>query len=411
MEEYKQLHLLGVSFRNAPLAVREALAFGPAETIDLLRAAKKEMPDVEAIVLSTCNRTEFYLAAPLGTNPDEAWLQLLKKSRPKAPILQGNCSRYHLQDQAAANHLLRVATGLDSAILGDTQILGQVKKTLALAGKSGALGGWLHQISRQALRAGKRARTETDIGRGAASVGSALAGMLANRINRNGPKLKNRILIIGAGEIAGNAARHIAKQQLGELSIANRTREKAEILAEHCGGHVIDWRDLESEICRADTVISAVSSKEPVLKLPLLNRIAAERKSNPVLLIDAGVPRNIETGSPHEIWNIDSIKDQQNEVLKRRRDSVPKVEKIIAEEIENWNRWQTSRPVESLLKEVYQNAIKLSEETARELASEESLDPESAQIILRRSLGKLLHGHSRNLRKSLLLQSGAGALT
>ncbi len=403
MEERKQIHLLGVSFRNAPLAVREALAFDRCVTVALLRKAREKLPAVEALVLSTCNRTEIYLAAPLGTEPVDSWLNLLCNFRHTAPTLREDCHRYQLQGSATIRHLMQVATGLDSAILGDAQILGQVKKALALAGQSGTLGSFLHQITGQSIRAGKRARSETSIGCGAASVGSALAGMLARRAGCHKLRPKPGILIIGAGEIARNIGRHLVKRQIGEITIINRTARKAGVLAEDCGARTTAWETLEKTIQNSDVVISAVASSQPVLKLDMLNRLVKGRDSKPLLLVDAGVPRNIETGGPWETWNIDAIRECQTEVLQSRRAAIPQVERIIAEELKKWEKWTAARPMEKLLKEVFQNAAKISKQSARELAAAANQNSSEAQGILHRSLCNLLHEHARSLRKNLFM--------
>jgi len=227
MEDTKGLHLLGVSFRTAPVAVREALSFNRSQAAALLHDATAEMPGLEAVVLSTCNRTECYLAVPPDREAVANWLTYLRRVRPWAPILRSDCLCYELQDTAAARHLFGVACGLDSAILGDVQILSQVKASLQVAAESGTLGSTLQRVFSQAVHAGKRARRETPIGQGAASVGSVLAAMLAERFITQQVGDGIHILIIGAGEAARNIGQHIAKRQLGTVTFINRTDVQA----------------------------------------------------------------------------------------------------------------------------------------------------------------------------------------
>lgn len=400
MEHAKELHLLGVSYRTAPAAVREALSFSRLEAAALLREAASEIAELEAVVLSTCNRSEFYLAVPAGSGAVESWLARICSTRPGAPILRSDCLRYQSSGSEAARHLFHVASGLDSAVLGDVQILGQVKEAMAVAAESATLGGVLDRTFCQAIRVGKRARKETAIGRGAASTGSALVGMICERsLSRESGRV-SRVLIIGAGEIARDIGRHAAKRGLWELVFINRTVERARELAGYCGGRGQEWSSLRSALMEADIAIAATAASQPILRREMLEEVAAMRSGRPLLVIDAGLPRNVEEGSSVEVIDIDAIRERQDDVLEQRRAAVPGVEDMVEGEVKAWERWHASLPLEGVIKELYQEVSAHSRQAARTLATSGALTVAQTEQIISRSLKQLLHPHVRRLRRS-----------
>ncbi len=398
MEQMKTLHVLGVSFQTAPAAVREALAFNRREAASLLCEAVSEILDLEAVVVSTCNRSEFYLALPPGEEVLERWLSILQRTRPEAPILRSECLRYHFKEPRAPRHLFRVACGLESAVLGDVQILGQVKQSLAVAAQCGSLGSTLNRLFSQAIQAGKRARRETDIGSGSASIGSALAGILSQR-RRTLPKGKRpEVLIIGAGVVARSIGYHLVKRSLGEITFMNRTDARAKRLAEDHRMFARPWSSLDRALMEADIVIAATSASQPILRRDMLDRLATKRR-RPLLVVDAGLPRNVEPGSTVEVLGIDAISESHEEALAQRRAAVPEVEQIVAEELGGWERWRTGLPMEGMIKCLYQEAAALSQNEAQNLVGATMFSQIQAQQILLRSFKRLLHRHVRSLRE------------
>jgi glutamyl-tRNA reductase len=399
MEDSRDLHLLGVSFRTAPVAVREALSFNRSQAAALLHAATASMPGLEAVVLSTCNRTEFYLAVPPGSEAVSHWLTYLTRVRPRAPILRSDCIRYELQGTAAARHLFGVACGLDSAILGDVQILSQVKEAPTVAATSGTLGSTLQRVFSQAVHAGKRARRETTIGQGAASVGAVLAALLAERcITPPGGRWLN-ILIIGAGAAARNIGQHVAKHHLGTVTFINRTYARAEALAAYCAGHALPWSALAEALVKADVVIAATAAPHPILTRPVLDDVLLRRPQRPLLVIDTGLPRNVEPGAVIDLLDIDAIRERQKEGLAQRRAAIPAVERIVAEEVNTWQHWRASLPVESLLKRLYQGAGLLSQEATQHVVTLDTPTPAHIERIIMQSFKQLLHRHARDVRR------------
>lgn len=342
-ETVKQLCTLGVSFRNAPAATREQFSFDGEEAAALLKQAAADSPEMEALILSTCIRTEIYLASPPGPESAEHWLKRLRRLRPGAPILDQACFRYTLVDSQAARHLFRVAAGLESAVLGDAQIFGQVKESYRIAAASGSAGKYMNRLLQLALRTGKRARSETAISRGAASTGSAVISMVCAHAANGADPRPLRLLIVGAGKIASDVGRHAAKRWPGPMVFINRTGSKSAKLAALCGGEWAGWDGLDEVLRQADCVVVATSARQPVLKCEQLDRVARLRSGRKGLIVDAGMPRNVEASARWEILDIDSIQDQQSTAMTLRQSAVPEVERIVEEQVLAWERWTAKR--------------------------------------------------------------------
>lgn len=398
MSASKELYLLGVSFRTAPAAVREGLSFAKREIHALLAAAKARMPEREAVVVSTCNRTEFTLAAPPESRAVEDWFALLRQIRPNTQILRKDCSLYQLQGAAVADQLFRVACGLDSAILGDAQILGQMKESLRIASVCGSLGKYLHRVYDQALEAGKRARRETAISSGAAGIGSALASLVVNRLNPRSDDPPT-VLMIGAGETAQNVLRQLTKRGSWRFRFLNRTEAKADAMAKQYGGSARPWSDLKASLVDADIVVVAVSAPQPLLGRHLLEEAMRERNQRPLLVVDAGLPRNVEPGTRVNLIDIDAIREQQEKTLSIRQAAVPAVEAIIETELRQWKNWQASRPLEEAIKHLFQQAAHHRRELSRQLVASNTITADQADRLVWHSLRRVLHSHVQRLRE------------
>lgn len=412
MRNRKVLHLLGVSFRTAPVAVREALTFNRAEAEMFLRSAAREIPGLEALVLSTCNRTEFYVAIPEVEPPadDHApgpgrFLEILKQFRPAAPILRGDCHLYSLSETAAARHLFRVACGLDSSVLGDSQILGQVREAIGGASIAGTLGPVLQELFAIAVRSGRRSRSGTTIGHGSASVGSAIAGMLGGS-SAPGPfrPEETRILIMGAGEMARDIGRQLAKRGYRSLGVINRTPRNAEVVASHIGAVVHPWSALGTALADHEVTIAATSCLGPVLTRGLCE-LRPRSRSRLRLVVDVGVPRNTEPGLGVPVLGIDDIKEEQESALAVRRQAVPEVEAIVAAASGEWLEWQSARPMESILKTLFERTERASREAADQLLGRADASREEVERCLRSTFRRMLREHARELR-SLPLPQG-----
>ena len=400
----RELWLLGVDFATAPLAVREPLSYTPAAALALLRSAAGIAGLREAVVVSTCNRTEFYLATDPDGGAVAAWIDHVRHARPAAPIGHKNCALFQARGADAARHLFRVSCGLESSLLGDVHIGGQLKKALALSGDAGMLGPFLSQAFRHGFSALSAARNQTDIGRGHASLGSAVAGLIEGRCDAD-----PGILVLGGGVAARDIGRQLAKWRTGHLTFINRTRGKADDLARQLGGRSAAWVALDEELRTADVLVAATSATEAIVRREQLTRCLSARAGRPLLVIDIGVPRNVDPPDGLACVTIDDIAARRDEALARRQQAVPAVEAVIDRELTRWTKWIWSQPGEDLLKRIF---VEEREERAalveRLVASGYPGPAGDLNRLIGQSWSRMLHGHARGIRQ--WLQTGPSTL-
>ncbi|MDQ5820946.1 MAG: glutamyl-tRNA reductase [Actinomycetota bacterium] len=330
------LVLVGTSHHRAPVELRERVAVPPQEVKDLARALAGA--EGEAVCLSTCNRTELYMAGPDAEARAEATLLELSglAEDELAPAL------YRLRDESAALHLFRVAAGLDSLVPGEGEILGQVRT----AYECGATGPVLDRVFRQALYAGKKVRAQTAIGESPASVSSAAAALAEQVFGDLGGR---RILVIGAGKVSDLAARNLLSRGAEIAWVANRTLDGAAELARRFGGEALPLDQATSELRHADVVVSSTSSPGYVLGRAEVEPAVTGRKGRPLLFVDLAVPRDIDPeigGLPDcYLYDIDDLEAVVAETLAGRRQEGERAEAIVAEEAERFRAWRVSLAV------------------------------------------------------------------
>jgi glutamyl-tRNA reductase len=392
-----EIWMLGVDFTTAPLAVRESLSYTADEARALLHSSIGIAGVQEAVVVSTCNRTEFYLAVDPAVNAVALWLDHVRRARPDAPVGDVHCVLFREKGVEAARHLFRVSCGLESSILGDVHIGGQLKQALALSGEAGTLGPVLSQVFRHAFHALKAARQQTDIGRGHASLGSAVAGLIEAR-SQPAP----RVLLIGGGVAARDIGRQLAKWRCGNITVVNRTRARADELARQVGARAADWEALDAELDAADVLVAATAAVEPILRHAQLARCLSRRADRPLIVIDVGVPRNVEPVDGVEYVTIDDIAARRDEALARRQAAVPLVDAMVDQELSRWEKWIWTRPGEDLLRRVF---VAERQERAdlvdRLIAAGVPAESDALDRLIARSWGRLLHQHARRLRQWL----------
>jgi glutamyl-tRNA reductase len=338
-----RLLLVGTSYQRAPVELRELLAYDA----ELRRQALEHLSrgGAEAAVLSTCNRTEVYAVdaepAALEERIHEELGSLSGLSREElAPAL------YTVTDEAAAHHLFRVTAGLDSMVPGEAQILGQVREAYEAARGAGTTGSTLHRLFRQALRVGKRVRTETAIGENPASVSSA-AAQLAERVFEH--LAGRRILLLGAGKMADLTAANLISRGVGEIVVANRSLERAEELAGRFGGRAVGLDALEAELAGADVVVASTSSQDVVLSAEQVERVLRGRRGKPVFFIDIAVPRDLDPAINElegcYLYDIDDLEAVVAESVAGRREEAVRAEAIVGEEADAFRAWQLSLDV------------------------------------------------------------------
>jgi glutamyl-tRNA reductase len=334
---------VGCSYRNTPVEVRERLAFGDREA----PAALEELVaryGCEVAVLSTCNRVELYLArhdADLTPGAD-ALAEFLGERR-GLPAAGLRPHLYEHRNAAAVRHLFRVACGLDSMIVGDGQIVHQVKRAYELARERSASGRLLNTLFQQALRVAKRVRTETGIARGRVSVSSVAVDYVRQVFDYFGDKT---VLVIGAGKMGKLTLRHLRRLRPGEILVTNRSPEKAEAVARGCGGRAVPWGRLDEVLARADIVLSTTGAPEPIMTRERYQKVLARRTRGAVVILDIAVPRDfdphIHDGGRTCLFNIDDLQRTGEQTLKGRLRYVAPAEAIIEQEqrrlLAGWSR-------------------------------------------------------------------------
>lgn len=329
---------LGLNHKSAPLAVREQVVL-PAERLDAALAALAARPGVrEAAVLSTCNRTEIY--AVLAPEAEPTILQRWLEAEQGLAHDWLNQYLYTLHDDAAISHLLRVTAGLDSLVLGEPQILGQAKVAYHSASRNGLLGQILERLFQHAFAVAKRVRTETDIGAHPVSVAFA-AVTLARQIF--GALETRTALLIGAGEMIDLTARHFHEQGIQHIIIANRSRERAEIIAELCGGQAIGLDEIANFLARADIVVSCTASSEPILDRATVKQAIKKRRHEPVFMADLAVPRDIEPSVERlddvYLYTVDDLRDVIDRNMRQRMAAAEQAETLVSEQSEAFMGW------------------------------------------------------------------------
>jgi len=336
---------LGVSHRTAPLELRERLALPEGRAAGVLSELRTSDQIQEAAALSTCNRTELYLVASDPVEAEGAALGVLSRQAEIRPTeLIGHL--YSLRSSDAAKHLFRVTAGLDSMILGEAEIQGQVKRAYELALVEGATGPVLNRLFRGALAAGKRARTETAIGEKGVSI-SSVAVELAQR--SLGDLTERRVLVIGAGETAELTARALAARGVETVFIANRHYDRAIGLAQRFGGEAVRFEELPGQLELADIVVSATNSPHHIVEPDELRQVMEGREGRPLLVIDIAVPRDVDPAcreiggvSLHDVDDVQGIVERN---ASGRETEARQAESVLEAERTSFERWLGSLDV------------------------------------------------------------------
>jgi glutamyl-tRNA reductase len=335
--------LLGVSHRTAPVDLRERLDFSSRDLGAAVEAVAARPSMAESVVLSTCNRSEIYV---VSTDPARAReeLVLFLSDYHHVPPHVFEPHLFALEDSAAVAHLFRVAGGLDSLVVGEPQILGQVKDAFQSATTKRCVGPLLGQAFRWSFGVGKRVRTETALGEGAVSVSFAAVALARKIFGR----LQGRhVLVIGAGEISSLTAQHLRGQGVGEIVITSRTQAHAETLAAEVGGRAVPWEGMIAALGSADIVITATGSPRPIITRAQLEAVKGRRRGSALFIIDIAMPRDVEpaVGDIEQVflYNIDDLQTIVEENLSRRAAEVERAESIVNDEVTKFMAWQRSR--------------------------------------------------------------------
>ncbi len=388
---HNHFKVISISHKTAPIEVREHMALNPEETFDILERIRDLFSLRDVLVLSTCNRCEIYY----GSNED------LSEELVKVLVLQKNVENpkeFHgyfkniTDHQQAVEHLFRVASGLESQIVGDVQITNQVKTAYQLSADADMVGPFLHRLLHTAFFTNKKVVQETAFRDGAASVSYATLELISElTVNLESPK----VMIIGLGSVGSDLCMNISDHknfQNHQVLLANRTEAKAENLAKTCGFQAVPFETIEDHLVKVDVVVLAINSQDLLIHKSLLSKFPI---SNYKYFIDLGVPRNIEAGIEEIngvlLYNIDDIRSRVDETLKRRLASIPKVESILSEAIVDFGDWNKDMSVNPTINKL-KNALELirKEEITRYLKNASNDETEMVEKLTKSIMQKVI---------------------
>ena len=396
-----KVEMLGASFKSAPFEALERLALTSDEVAAFYRRLAQDGAADGALVLSTCNRTEIYAHVPDDRGDAAAYLAERLREVVGQERFPKNDVFYRHSGQASIEHMFRVASGLDSMILGEQQILGQLKSAYADAGEHLAQCTVFDRVVQSAFRVGARARAETEIGKGAVSTASA-AVHLSTRIY--GELSRCVVVVVGAGETGRLLAQHFASHYPQRLVVVNRTLEKAQALAREVSGEAADLAQLPRLLADAHVVTTAVRSQGPTITAEMLERAASMRPGTALALVDLGLPRNIEVPRSelenvfiHDLQALQSLVDAN---LARRKRAVPQAEVMVREELAKLDAWESAQsagPLIAGLREAIE-AVRAGEvERATRGMTAEQRD--AVERATRAVVNKLMHGPVTSIKE------------
>jgi glutamyl-tRNA reductase len=400
----KEVILVGLNHRTAPVEIRERISF-PAEELDRYLKVLKDLPSLtEGFILSTCNRVEICASA---NDPDQGLNEIkdFLATQHCLPLSEFEDALYVLQGAELVRHVFRVAASLDSMVVGEPQILGQIKEAYRTAHAARTTGTLLNKLFHKAFSVAKRVRTETSIGNRAVSV-SFVAVELAKRIF---DRLEGReVLVIGAGEMCELAAQHLVRGGVKRILVTNRTWERALELAERFHGEAVPFSELSHALLRADIIISSTGSPDLVVSREEISGIIKKRKNSPLFFIDIAVPRDIDpqvnTIDNVFLYNIDDLQEVAEANIKDRRQEARRAEEIVADEAEKFCRWYQSLEVVPTIVSLQE---KMEDMRTRELGKALSSLPhlsekerKGMEALSEAIVNKILHGPVTFLKKT-----------
>jgi glutamyl-tRNA reductase len=409
-----KLCITGLNHRTAPVAVRERLALKEGELTRALDSLKQQPGVREGLILSTCNRVEVAVAADDGADPQqcvEAFLSGLQNLDPEW-LRQ---YLYVFEGKDAVRHLFRVAASLDSMVVGEPQILGQLKVAYSVAKETGSVGGFLDTVLTRAFGVAKRVRSETEIGVSAVSVSYA-AVELAREIF--GSLKGRRVMLIGAGKMSELAARHLSRSGVGEILVTNRTQARALEVADLVRGSIVEYAQFLPRLKDVDIVITSSGAPGYLLTKDDLKSILSKRKNKPMFLIDIAVPRNIDP-SVNEldnvfVYDIDDLQKVVAENLKARQNEAEQADQIVSEEVERLESWMRTRqvgPVIAALQDQLEHVRAAELERMRGKLGTLTPQQEQAIVALTRGIvNKIAHGPISELWRQAGAQNGLQTL-
>ncbi|MDH5738329.1 MAG: glutamyl-tRNA reductase, partial [Gammaproteobacteria bacterium] len=386
---------------SAPVALREKVAFSGEQLPDALAHLQQAGGFEELCILSTCNRTEIYCTGPT-LDPDRIVSWLCDYHEIDQSILYP--AVYHKRAGDAVEHIMKVAAGLDSMVLGEPQILGQLKDAFLVASRSGVIGSQLNQLSQNTFHVAKKIRTETAIGETSVSVASTAVNLAGNLF---GDISECEVLLVGAGDTIELVAKHLQQAGIKRFVVANRTLTNAEKLAQSIGGRATDLASLQDHLELVDLVFSSTASQLPIMGKGMVERVIKQRKHRPIFMVDLAVPRDIEPEISRlpdvYLYTIDDLQSIVSKNLNIRQDAADEALQIISESVRNYHQHHQSLRAKDLLVEFRESHVSLKDQEV-ERARQRLLKGENADAVLEsfasQLLNKMMHQPSITIKEA-----------
>ncbi|WP_243695499.1 glutamyl-tRNA reductase [Rheinheimera sp. D18] len=391
---------LGINHKTAPVALREQVAFAPEQLPEALRELTTLTSISDAVILSTCNRTELYFSGSTAQAEQViAWLAQFHN-------VNGNELQPHLylhQDNAAAEHLMQVASGLDSLVLGEPQIFGQVKQAYSQARNAGTVNPLFERLFQKTFAVAKQVRTDTEIGANAVSVAFA-AVSLAKQIFGNLSKV--RVLLIGAGETIELVAKHLQEQGAGSLVVANRTYERAVLLAQQFNAAAITLAQVPFQLAEADIVISSTASTLPIVGKGMVEQALKQRKHKPMFLVDLAVPRDIEQQVAEledaYLYTVDDLQSIVEQNMSNRQQAAEQARSIITVGVAEFSQWLTLQGSVDWVRDYRQRCEQVRAELLAKALNQLSAGQDAEKVLTELSTklsNRLMHSPTKAIRQ------------
>ena len=395
------LFAFGINHKTAPVEIREKVAFAPEKLEDALKELTHTADIHEAAIVSTCNRTELYCG--LDSDEGQAVIEWFRHYHNLGDVDLAPYIYAH-RNNDAVQHVLRVASGLDSLVLGEPQILGQIKDAYAKASEAGTIGRQLNRLFQHTFSVAKQVRTDTAIGASPVSVAFAAVSLSKQIFADLG---QHTALLIGAGDTIELVARHLADQNIKNIIVANRTVERAQALAEQFDGEAIALADMPEKLVDADIIISSTASQLPILGKGAVERALKQRKHRPMFMVDIAVPRDIEPEvnqlADVYLYTVDDLQEVIEEGRQSREEAAQQAEEIIEHQVEHFMGWLRSLEAVDTIRAVRQQAEEVRDEVLKNAQRQLASGKDAEQVIneLARTLtNKLVHEPSVQLNRA-----------